>query len=162
MKTYWHTDKPEGELSYAFAESNYGTMLVAWVHNRLCYLGFTDSLDDIEQRWPKAKLSEADGRYGLVINEGQHPPMALYGTPFEHKVWLELMNIPKGKTCSYGELAAAIGKPMAQRAVASAIGRNPISLLVPCHRVLRSSGALGGYHWGLEIKRQLLAAENKN
>ena len=132
---------------------------MAWDHKGICYLGFTDALDDIKQRWPKARLSQTNDHYGEATNRGQRLPINLYGTPFEHQVWLELLNIPKGKTCSYGELATAIGKPTAQRAVASAIGRNPISLLVPCHRVLRSTGALGGYHWGLEIKRQLLAAE---
>ena len=161
MNIDWLQGKPEGTLSYAFTESNYGTRLLAWVHNRLCYLGFTDSLVDIEKRWPKVKLSEADVRYRLMINESHPPQITLYGTPFEHKVWCALLDIPNNETRNYGQIAQAIGKPRAQRAVANAIGRNPISLFVPCHRVLRSTGELGDYHWGREIKRGILAAENK-
>jgi O-6-methylguanine DNA methyltransferase len=103
-------------------------MLLAWGHNRLCYLGFIGALDDIEQRWLRAKLNEKNDRYGLMVNEDRRPPINLYGTSFEHKVWLELLNIPQGKTSSYGELATSIDKPTTQRAVASAIGRNPNSI----------------------------------
>lgn len=84
------------------------------------------------------------------------------GTPFQQTVWCALLDIPYGKTISYGQLARAIGKPSAYRAVANANGRNPISLIIPCHRVIASDGALGGYTGGTDIKRILLDIEHHN
>lgn len=86
-------------------------------------------------------------------------PLDLGGTPFQQAVWQQLQRIPAGRTCSYGELAAAIGRPAAVRAVGAAVGRNPVSVLVPCHRVLGHGGALTGYAGGLPRKLALLAAE---
>lgn len=85
-------------------------------------------------------------------------PVAL-GTPFQHAVWQELRRIPCGVVRSYGDIARQLGKPQASRAVGSAIGANPLAILIPCHRVLRGDGGIGGYHWGLDAKRALLAAE---
>ena len=86
-------------------------------------------------------------------------PLDLLGTPFQRSVWQALLRIPAGRTCSYGELAHAIGKPAAVRAVGAAVGRNPVSLVVPCHRVLGAGGALTGYAGGVERKRALLELE---
>jgi len=86
-------------------------------------------------------------------------PLDLLGTPFQRSVWQALLRIPAGRTCSYGELAHAIGKPAAARAVGAAVGRNPVSLVVPCHRVLGAGGALTGYAGGVERKRALLELE---
>lgn len=86
-------------------------------------------------------------------------PLALRGTPFQQRVWSALQRIPRGATTSYGELARAIGSPAAVRAVGAAVGRNPVSILVPCHRVLGSGGALTGYAGGLERKTHLLTLE---
>lgn len=80
-------------------------------------------------------------------------------TPFEKQVWIAIKDIPVGRTLSYAALASEIGRPTAVRAVASACGKNPWAIVVPCHRVIRSDGGLGGYHWGLNIKRQLLNKE---
>ncbi len=91
--------------------------------------------------------------------EGQTPPLELRGTPFQVRVWNELLTIPFGATRTYGEVAAAIGKPTATRAVGKAIGDNPISLIVPCHRVIGRSGSLTGYAGGLETKKSLLSHE---
>lgn len=157
MSKCWQLGKPEGELNYCIEKSPFGRMLLAWNSLGLCYLGFTDSLDDLKQRWPKATLIAAANTCGDVLQKA--PPLALYGTAFEHSVWRALLDIPSGETCSYSDIAKAIGKPTAQRAVASAIGRNPISLIIPCHRVVRATGELGGYHWGLDIKRQILDKE---
>ena len=82
------------------------------------------------------------------------------GSPLNIKVWEALLHIPTGHVTSYTQIAAAAGAPRAVRAAASAVGRNPISLLIPCHRVLRQSGELGGYHWGLPLKRALLGWES--
>lgn len=86
-------------------------------------------------------------------------PLDLQGTPFQRSVWQALLRIPSGRTCSYGELARSIGAPAAVRAVGAAIGRNPASLVVPCHRVLGTDGALTGYAGGVDRKRALLALE---
>jgi AraC family transcriptional regulator of adaptative response/methylated-DNA-[protein]-cysteine methyltransferase len=83
----------------------------------------------------------------------------LIGGPFQIKVWEALLSIPSGEVTTYGDIASAIGNPKAVRAVGTAVGRNPISWLIPCHRVLRKSGDLGGYHWGTPVKRALLAFE---
>jgi AraC family transcriptional regulator, regulatory protein of adaptative response / methylated-DNA-[protein]-cysteine methyltransferase len=85
----------------------------------------------------------------------------LHGTEFQKRVWKELLRVPHGKTRSYTELAQRVGRPRAVRAVASACARNPVGLLVPCHRIVRQDGSLGGYYWGLENKRKLLEHEQK-
>jgi AraC family transcriptional regulator of adaptative response/methylated-DNA-[protein]-cysteine methyltransferase len=90
---------------------------------------------------------------------GRAARLHLIGAPFQIKVWEALLHIPSGHVTSHSELAGAVGHPTAQRAVGTAVGRNPISLLVPCHRALRKSGGLGGYHWGLPVKRAMLAWE---
>lgn len=84
----------------------------------------------------------------------------LNGTDFEKAVWNELLKIPIGKTVSYSDIARAIGRPKSCRAVGNAVGRNRIAILVPCHRVLRSDGAIGGYYWGAELKKEILKREN--
>ncbi len=83
----------------------------------------------------------------------------LIGAPFQIKVWEALLTIPSGQVTTYSEIAQAIGNPRAVRAVGTAVGRNPVSWLIPCHRALRKSGGLGGYHWGLPVKRAMLAWE---
>jgi AraC family transcriptional regulator, regulatory protein of adaptative response / methylated-DNA-[protein]-cysteine methyltransferase len=83
----------------------------------------------------------------------------LHGTPFQMQVWKEMLRVPHGATCSYTELARRVGKPRAVRAVASACARNPVGLLVPCHRIVRQDGSLGGYYWGLDKKQKLLDHE---
>jgi AraC family transcriptional regulator of adaptative response/methylated-DNA-[protein]-cysteine methyltransferase len=87
-------------------------------------------------------------------------PLYLIGAPFQIKVWEALLSIPSGHVTTYSEIAEAIGNPRAVRAVGTAVGRNPISWLIPCHRALRKSGGLGGYHWGLPVKRAMLAYES--
>ena len=94
-----------------------------------------------------------------VQQNGADTPLYLIGAPFQIKVWEALLAIPTGHVTTYGEIAGAIGHPRAVRAVGTAVGRNPISWLIPCHRALRKSGALGGYHWGLPVKRAMLAWE---
>ena len=94
----------------------------------------------------------------LAGNEVQ-VPLALVGTAFQKRVWDALMKIPRGQTRSYAELAASLGAPRAARAVASACAHNRVAVVVPCHRVIRGDGSLGGYRWGLDMKRGLLARE---
>lgn len=131
--------------------------------------GTTAVLDDVRSRWPEASLEREEGagadaaervRAALTGRAPQAPlPLLLRGTNLQLAVWRALLRLPADTTIAYGELAAAAGHPRAVRAVASAVGRNPVAPLVPCHRVLRATGALGGYRWGLGTKRRLLAIE---
>ena len=98
-------------------------------------------------------MEKGGGRGGAAV------PLFLNGSPFERRVWAALQMVPWGETRTYSDIAGAIGQPQAVRAVARAIGRNPVSWVIPCHRILRKDGGLGGYHWGLERKRAMLAFE---
>lgn len=137
----------------------------------VCLLRFVDDDDPERAReaaaedWPAADLvvdpagtrRPVEAAFG---REGAGPVrVALRGTNLQLKVWEALLRIPEGRVASYGDVARAVGHPTAHRAVASAIGRNPVAVLIPCHRVLRSTGELAGYRWGLDRKRLLLAAE---
>ena len=98
-------------------------------------------------------------RYFRGKNPGPEIPLAPEGTAFQQRVWKQLLKIPYGATCTYGELARELGKPMSAQAVGQAVGRNPISILVPCHRVMGAGGKLTGYAWGIEKKKWLLNHE---
>lgn len=122
-----------------------------------------------------ARAIEGERRYNSVLEQLEselaayfagdltefHTPIELIGTPFRRRVWDELLKIPVGETCSYADIARAVGDPKATRAVGAANGANPISILVPCHRVVRTGGALGGYGGGLDNKRWLLDHERR-
>jgi AraC family transcriptional regulator, regulatory protein of adaptative response / methylated-DNA-[protein]-cysteine methyltransferase len=120
---------------------------------------------DLCGRWPKARFAPDDGRLrpwadAAFATGTAQTPLHLIGAPFQIKVWEALLAIPSGHVTTYSEIAGAIGSPKAVRAVGTAVGRNPVSWLIPCHRALRKSGALGGYHWGLPVKRAMLAYES--
>ncbi len=138
----------------------------------LCRLEFGDDSSLIEQGfgklqkdWPAATLLRNDALVKpaalLALNEASHTPVPLHirGTGFQIHVWQALLRIPSGAGVSYGAIANAMGKPKASRAVGTAVGDNPISVLIPCHRVIQRSGALGGYAWGLSRKAVLLGRE---
>jgi AraC family transcriptional regulator of adaptative response/methylated-DNA-[protein]-cysteine methyltransferase len=126
-------------------------------------------LRDLQDRFPKAQLIGADAAFEQQVAQvvglieapslGLQLPLDVRGTAFQERVWQALREIPPGSTVSYAELAARIGAPKAVRAVGSACGANPLAVAIPCHRVLRSDGALSGYRWGLERKRALLLRE---
>lgn len=155
--------------------SPFGPLLVATTDRGVVQLAFTtetgpqEALDDLRRRWPAATLLEDTGATADVADEvaarsaGREDtrplPLLLRGTNLQLAVWRALLRVPVGTCVAYGELAAAVGRPSAVRAVASAVGRNPVAPVVPCHRVLRATGALGGYRWGEATKRRLLAVE---
>jgi AraC family transcriptional regulator of adaptative response/methylated-DNA-[protein]-cysteine methyltransferase len=122
------------------------------------------AMADLKSRWPKAMFIKdpvflrdwATAALGMTGETQLH----MIGAPFQLKVWETLLTIPSGHVTTYSEIAQSIGKPKAVRAVGTAVGRNPVSWLIPCHRALRKSGALGGYHWGLPVKRAMLAWES--
>jgi len=159
------------ELSYGFYPSLFGTALIVATTHGLCGLGFGDDdereamLADMRARWPKAHFTEnteATGNYAESIFHGRSHnglPVQLFGTPWQIKVWQALLAIPEGRVTSYRAIAERVCTIRASRAAGAAIGRNPISLLIPCHRVLASNGAITGYHWGEARKRAMLALE---
>jgi AraC family transcriptional regulator of adaptative response/methylated-DNA-[protein]-cysteine methyltransferase len=161
-------------LSYGFHDCPFGRALVMIADQGLAGLAFADdgeeraALDDMMSRWPEANYVEdwlatkpfAD-RIFKPENWRPDQPLrvVMIGTDFEIRVWETLLRIPLGKRSTYSDIASHIGKPNAARAVGSAVGRNPISFVVPCHRVLGKSGGLCGYHWGLTRKRAILGWE---
>jgi AraC family transcriptional regulator, regulatory protein of adaptative response / methylated-DNA-[protein]-cysteine methyltransferase len=127
-----------------------------------------EALLDMTSRWPAATFAEDPARTQPFVDRIFEPAawtperpvrLVLIGTDFEVRVWQVLLKIPMGRAVSYADIARHLGKPSASRAVGSAVGRNPISFVVPCHRVLRGDGNLGGYHWGLTRKKALIGWE---
>ena len=160
-------------LGYGVFDTIFGPALAVQTERGLCGLGFLgdagllEALNDMQARWPAAQMLPDDsaaqrGAAAFAASTTQpqnRPTLHLIGAPFQIKVWEALLAIPPGQVTTYGQIAAAIGSPKAVRAVGTAVGRNPIGWVIPCHRTLRKSGALGGYHWGLPIKRAMLAWE---
>lgn len=154
-------------MNYGFYNSPYGQCCMAFTEGGLSALIFAENevcaLEDLQQRFPKVVFAR-DNRQAEVFGEKifikkESVTLQPEGTVFQQSVWKALMEIPEGTVCTYKEIAEAIGKPKAVRAVGTAIGANPISFLIPCHRVIRTDGKLGGYRWGLGRKVQMLKAE---
>jgi len=163
-------DGGRGEtIRWTRVDSPLGPLLIATTSKGICRLTFDDSVDSLRRLFPNADLVDDDGSMAELI-EGvlaviEHPatapelPIDVAGTAFQEAVWRELRKIPPGETRSYAQIAAAIGQPKAVRAVGTANGDNHVAVLIPCHRVIRSDGTLGGYAGGLDRKRKLLEAE---
>ncbi|MEM8787711.1 MAG: bifunctional helix-turn-helix domain-containing protein/methylated-DNA--[protein]-cysteine S-methyltransferase [Pseudomonadota bacterium] len=156
-------------VRWGWVPSPFGEALVMATSRGICGLAFAaevgrgPAMADMRARWPNAVYVEdtdavAAMAADLFAGRGE-AALHLIGAPFQIKVWEALMQIPSGSVTTYSEIAQTIGNPKAVRAVGTAVGRNPISFLIPCHRALRKSGGLGGYHWGLGIKRAMLAWE---
>ncbi|MDX2080468.1 MAG: methylated-DNA--[protein]-cysteine S-methyltransferase [Terrimicrobiaceae bacterium] len=154
----------------AVVATRFGDVWVAECPHGISRLVFLDGPDDVaaEQRrlenlWPKAAI-ETDSRELAAAEDGilERSNLFVRGTDFQVRVWEALMEIPTGKLTTYKAIAAQVGAPSASRAVGGAVGENPIAILIPCHRVIATSGDLGGYRWGLERKRTLLAAERES
>lgn len=158
-------------IYWGWFESPFGPALVMGTDKGLCGIGFSAetteqaAMEDLVGRWPKADFVEDPMRLrpwvlsAFGVKAEGPVPLFMIGAPFQIKVWEALMQIPSGHVTTYSEIAQAIEHPKAVRAVGTAVGRNPISYLIPCHRALRKSGGLGGYHWGLPVKRAILAWE---
>ncbi|MBW6507007.1 MAG: bifunctional helix-turn-helix domain-containing protein/methylated-DNA--[protein]-cysteine S-methyltransferase [Rhodobacteraceae bacterium] len=151
-------------------ESPFGEVVAMATERGLCGIAFAAEIGaeaawaDLARRWPAATFELAPGAIRPWVDAalGQRGETALHliGAPFQIKVWEALLAIPSGQVTTYGDIAGAIGAPRAVRAVGTAVGRNPLAFVIPCHRALRKSGALGGYHWGLPVKRAMLAWES--
>ncbi|MYM55111.1 bifunctional helix-turn-helix domain-containing protein/methylated-DNA--[protein]-cysteine S-methyltransferase [Thalassovita mangrovi] len=157
------------DIYWGWFDSPFGLALVMGTSKGLCGLAFAAETgteaaqEDMVARWPNANFIEDPAMLKPLVDAAfaQKGETALHmiGAPFQIKVWEALLQVPSGHVTTYSEIANRIGKPKAVRAVGTAVGRNPVSWLIPCHRALRKSGALGGYHWGLPVKRALLAYE---
>ncbi|WP_109829748.1 bifunctional helix-turn-helix domain-containing protein/methylated-DNA--[protein]-cysteine S-methyltransferase [Reichenbachiella versicolor] len=166
--------KSKGEslsINYCFADSLFGQILVASTHKGICYMGFSDdkkeAFSELKQRFPKAKFihqtDEIQQNALQVYNKDWNAldtiKLHLKGTEFQLKVWEALLKIPTGNLVTYGNVAHLIQKPKASRAVGTAIGNNPIAFLIPCHRVIQSTGVIGGYMWGTTRKTAIIGWE---
>jgi AraC family transcriptional regulator of adaptative response/methylated-DNA-[protein]-cysteine methyltransferase len=164
------------EMAYGFHASPFGEALLIATDRGVAGLAFVDedkgqtredALADMMQRWPRARYVEASAKiapharqiFASEWSSDQPVRLVMIGTDFDVRVWETLLKIPMGRAVSYTDIARHIGAPSASRAVGSAVGRNPLSFVVPCHRVLRGDGSLGGYHWGLTRKRALIGWE---
>lgn len=160
-------------IDWGWFDSPFGMALVLGTEKGICGLGFAAEAgaeatqDDLFSRWPKADYVEDPDRlrpwvrnaFGAASHRPEPTPLFLIGAPLQLKVWEALLHVPEGAATTYGDVACVINAPKAVRAVGTAVGKNPISWLIPCHRVLRKEGALGGYHWGTPVKRAMLAYE---
>jgi len=157
-------------IRYGWFDTPFGEALAMGTGRGLCGLAFAAetgraaAMADLRARWPEAQYEtapEAIAPWVMAAFAGRgEARLHMIGAPFQIKVWEALLDIPSGHVTTYSEIARAIGHPRAVRAVGTAVGRNPVSYLIPCHRALRKTGALGGYHWGLPVKRALLAWES--
>ncbi|SEH17329.1 DNA-O6-methylguanine--protein-cysteine S-methyltransferase /Transcriptional regulator Ada [Sphingopyxis sp. YR583] len=159
-------------IHWAVVPTSLGDMLVAATEKGVCRLSFDEGREALEERFPAASLIEGGEEFEALlkqviaaveapVNGFDHIPIDVKGTAFQEAVWRELRKIPAGETRSYADIAAAVGKPKAVRAAGSANGANNVAVLIPCHRVVRSDGTLGGYAYGLPIKEELLKREGR-
>jgi AraC family transcriptional regulator of adaptative response/methylated-DNA-[protein]-cysteine methyltransferase len=171
--TAYRKGGPGMNISYTIVDSPLGLLLVAATEKGICGISLGDSERELEEglrrEYPAAQIGREEGALsewvGEIVShlEGKQPnldlPLDVQATAFQWQVWEKLRTIPYGSTRSYGEIAKAIGRPTASRAVAQACGSNRTALLIPCHRVVQENGGLGGYRWGIERKRALLEQE---
>ena len=158
-------------INYSFAESPFGNVIVASTPKGICHLAFYENeaaaISNLQTQFPAAnykQIMDSAQQNALFIfnhdwNKIQQIKLHLRGTDFQLKVWESLLKIPMGKLSTYGAIAKNMEKPNASRAVGTAIGDNPVAFLIPCHRVIQGSGALGGYHWGVVRKTAMIGWE---
>jgi AraC family transcriptional regulator of adaptative response/methylated-DNA-[protein]-cysteine methyltransferase len=159
-------------IRYNFAESPFGLLLIASTHKGICYLAFADedrpaALRLLKEEFPNAHYVQGgdalqEQALGIFARDWSRPgdiKLHLKGTPFQIKVWETLLRVPMGDLTTYSELAGAIERPRAVRAVGTAVGHNPVAFLIPCHRVIRSDGNIGEYHWGSTRKNAIIGWE---
>ena len=161
-------DKEGLSIHYSFAATPLGDILIASTMKGICYLAFaderTEALQSLKARYPQAHYrQQTDAKQQSAISifmQEEYLPcdikLHIKGTDFQMKVWEELLKIPFGAVSTYGGIAARIGRPRACRAVGTAVGENPVVLLIPCHRIIRATGEIGNYHWGRAKKKAIL------
>jgi len=159
------------QLRYGFGESLFGKALIAWTSRGINFLGFcqedgpAQTFSVMRDQWSRAILVEdsegAKSWLNTIFSESRDKPIPLWlrGSAFQLKVWEALLEIPEGTHTTYGQMARLVGHPGAARAVGTAIGGNPVAFIIPCHRVIRQVGELGGYRWGETTKRAIIGYE---
>ena len=157
-------------VHWGWFDSPFGDMLTMGTERGICGVAFASEVGrestfaDMVGRWPRANFEEKPEELQFwvdaALRQSGEARLHVIGAPFQIKVWEALISIPAGTVSTYSDIAQAAGFPNAVRAAGTAVGRNPISWLIPCHRAIRKSGGLGGYHWGLPVKRALLAWES--
>lgn len=162
-------------IIYGIHATEIGKVVLAQSEGGVCWLGFMvegykgNGLQRLCGYYSDAELVRDDDGTAIlmqqILDSWEHDrmdmiPLDLRGTDFQKSVWAALVDIPKGQVCTYSDIARAIGRPLSARAVGTAVGDNPVSLLVPCHRVVKASGGIGNYGWGVDIKRNLLLEED--
>jgi AraC family transcriptional regulator of adaptative response/methylated-DNA-[protein]-cysteine methyltransferase len=159
------------EVNFGYGKTPFGEALLGWTDKGICFLGFAhnegkDRLwSHFRQQWPDAILSEDQSQANLRLTEiftgSEHKELKIWlrGSPFQLRIWEALLSLPPGVHCTYGQLASLTGNAGASRATGTAIGRNPVSWLIPCHRVINSIGTLGGYRWGINTKQAMIGYE---
>lgn len=168
----WANGGKDVAIHWAVVPTSMGPMLVAATDKGVCRLSFDEGAEALEARFPNADLVEGGAEFAALLEQvvasveapGEgfaHIPLDVKGTAFQEACWKALREIPAGETRTYAEIAAAAGNPKAVRAAGSANARNNVAVLIPCHRVIRTGGDLGGYAYGLDIKRELLRREMK-
>jgi AraC family transcriptional regulator of adaptative response/methylated-DNA-[protein]-cysteine methyltransferase len=167
----WRDGGRGATIRWATAATDLGTMLVAATEKGICRLSFDEDDAALHRRFPRATIEPGGAAMGdlvrravAAVNAPDRPhdlPLDVRGTAFQEAVWQELPRIPPGETRTYAQIAAAVGRPRAVRAAGSANGDNNVAVLIPCHRVVRSDGTLGGYAYGLERKARLLERERR-
>lgn len=158
-------------INYSFAETPFGNILVATTAKGICHMAFADdeaqAFDMLQQQFPKAQFRQmVDMMQQQALHIFTHPDtntekikLHIKGTGFQLKVWEALLKIPQGQLSTYGQIAQQINQPAAARAVGTAIGSNPVAFVIPCHRVIQSTGAIGGYMWGAVRKTAMIGWE---
>lgn len=158
-------------MNFGFGSTMFGDALIAWTDRGISFLGFNlthgrdFALNGLKNQWPGLELEEDTRSAGKlleqVFNRPESEPLQVWlkGSPFQLKVWEALLRIPPSFHCTYGQIANYLGNPKAGRAIGTAVGRNPVSWLIPCHRVITSMGTLGGYRWGLDTKQAMIGYE---
>lgn len=160
---------PQSKPTFGFSDSPFGECCIVFSNDGICALIFPEdrknAFYDIEQRFPETDFDQDDAEAAklaeIIFEKRELPRLNPIGTEFQQAVWAALAQIPAGETTTYAKIAESIGRSKAVRAVGTAIGANPIAYLIPCHRVIRTDGGLGGFRWGLEIKKKMLEWEKK-
>ena len=163
-------------INYGFTQCPFGLVFIAATNRGICHLSFStpesmpESIRSLQQKWRNAKIAENQLRIETLSNKIFNPDtqtqkkfhLFIQGTNFQVRVWESLLRIPYSAVSSYQNVASSIGAPTATRAVANAIANNPVGFLIPCHRVIRNTGAIGGYRWNNKRKQAILAWESAN
>ena len=167
----WKEKGKNVQIIYGYGQTPFGEALIAFTDKGICYLGFIDNNKDVifnrfKELWENGTLifdeKKANDYLENIFIKNKKYNLFVKGTNLQVNVWKALLNLPNGVVSTYQDIANFVEKPKAVRAVASAIGQNPIGYLIPCHRVIAKSGAMSGYRWGLERKRILIAYESIN